>query len=387
MSFNTDAARTAVALARVAEIWRARLDDGWMPPDGSAFPWAQVRLSLAALLPGMAGAGGWGHDATDARLAVTLILAGNTPLLAWSPLVACLLAGASPIRVKLSRDESVWTRLFVESLRDADPGLAARISLHDFPGEDERTYALLADADAVIVYGSDVAIAALRVRTPPGVPFFGYGHAVSLGLLTDFGRHGTAARGFARDVLMYNQQGCLSPHIIYGLDVEHFGTATLPAALAKQAKAWDLSPVTDAASARAVREARDTALFAGHHVEGDSTLRWTVITTTNAVPFPAPVGGCVIYVSPLTDHRDASERETMPLLQSLLEPVKGIVSCVGVSGRMSDVSPFCWRSSLLAAGMSRFCKPGEMQTPPLDWQNGGRDLLAELRSVQRRRRS
>ena len=35
-------------------------------------------------------------------------------------------------------------------------------------------------------------------------------------------------------------------------------------------------------------------------------------------------------------------------------------------------------AAIRAEGASRICLPGEMQTPPLDWPNGNRDLLAEL---------
>ncbi|MBC8139898.1 MAG: hypothetical protein H7Y38_00495, partial [Armatimonadetes bacterium] len=185
-------AQTIAALGKLADLWQSRLDDanGWTPPQGSAFPWAQVRSSLAALLPGMRGAGAWVKRAAPngggaSPKIVTVVLAGNTPLLAWSPLCACLLAGAETVRVKLSRDESVWTRLFVDDLRTIAPEVAARIELYDFPGADERTYALLTGADAVIAYGSDDAIAALQARMPPAVPIFGYGHAVSVIIVSE----------------------------------------------------------------------------------------------------------------------------------------------------------------------------------------------------------
>ncbi|MBC8137843.1 MAG: hypothetical protein H8F28_18345 [Fibrella sp.] len=378
----------------MATIWQKRLDSGWTPPQGSGFPWDQVRLSLAALLPGMRSAQKWVERVTVernvSRLApappvltetraarVTLILAGNTPLLAWSPLCACLLAGVGIMRVKLSRDETVWTRLFVESLREADAKLAERIELHDFPGEDERTYALLTNADAVIAYGSDAAIDALRGQTPKSVPFFDYGHAVSVGLAeqhTIFDLQ--ACAGFATDCLMYDQQGCLSPHILYitgslrhPTGVRNVEDLSLGGRMRhKMQEQSSRLPPPVAGSAARIREARDIALFSGRIVHGDDTLRWTVISSLETIPYPPPVGHGVLTVSPV---------ESAAQLRELLQPVWGIVSCAGVAGELSPE----WEAVLREAGVSRICQPGEMQTPPLDWQNGNRDLLAELLQI------
>lgn len=403
-SANTEQAITA--LLKVAAIWQQRLGGGWMPPAGPDFPWDQVRLSLAALLPGMRSARGWveraslgappapnaGGGAGASRSpgeqtfslpappalgaggapSVTLVLAGNTPLLAWSPICACLLAGVEVLCVKLSRDETIWTRLFVESLREVDPAVAERIALYDFPGEDERTYALLRDADAVIAYGSDAAIAVLQTRTPPGVMFFGFGHAVSIGITCgDFTPFDETVSGFARDVLMYDQQGCLSPHVILVDDKGHAAITlgqTLPGALTGMADILAVRPVTNDGAARAVREARDLALFAGYRVIGDSQLRWTVAYSERPRELPSPIGHGFIHIQPLP------ARGNQDILREALMPVRGIVSSAGVAGH----PPPEWEAVLRDAGVSRFCKPGEMQMPPLDWQNGNRDLLEDL---------
>jgi hypothetical protein len=81
-----------------------------------------VRVSLEALLPGMEDASGWLARAAAGLPAGVLgprrvahVLAGNTPLLAWPGLAACLLAGSHSV-VKMSRDETLWPRRFVESL-------------------------------------------------------------------------------------------------------------------------------------------------------------------------------------------------------------------------------------------------------------------------------
>ncbi len=380
METSPESREAVAALGAAAALWRRRLDSGWLPPEGSSYPWAQVRLSLAALLPGMANAGAWwefgraltpgGYPEVRAPLfSVTLVLAGNTPLMAWSPLCAALLAGAARVRVKMSRDETLWPRLFVEALAEVAPGVAGRVERYDFPGEDPRTAALLADADAVIAYGSDETVAALRAVAPEGARFFGFGHAVSVGLVHGEAEVEAAAAGFARDVLMFDQQGCLSPQ---GIFTAQSATGDMAAALARALKAeavrLEVPPVSDPAVASAVRRARDMALFAGFQVVGDPALRWTVAHCVESRDLPEPVGHGFVYVLPLKEPAEPAD------LCRRFGWARGRISGVGVAGEVSGDL----REALEREGVSRLCRPGEMQTPPLDWPNGGIDLLAEL---------
>lgn len=346
-----------------------------------------VRVSLEGLLPGLRDADAWLHRATGGlpaardgfvpdgagRLVTARgpavaahVLAGNTPLLAWSGLAAALLAGSASY-VKMSRDETLWPRLFVASLAEADPLLASLIHLDAWPGEDARTAELLRASGAVIAYGSDETLAALRASTPIGVRFLGYGHALSVGLSLAPARGG--GEGFARDVLLYDQGGCLSPHAIFvegaGRDAAGFGDA-LTDALAQETEALAVPPVADPAVALAVRRARDLALFSAASVRGDPLLRWTVITETEPRPLPEPVGHGVVHVVPI--HDVAAD------LGPALRPARGRVSAVGVAGALRDDV----RAALAREGISRLCAPGRMQAPPLGWRNGGRDLLADL---------
>jgi hypothetical protein len=117
-----------------------------------------------------------------------------------------------------------------------------------------------------------------------------------------------------------------------------------------------------------VRQARDLALFTpGATVRGDSQLRWTVITMPEPEPLgDAPVGHGVVTVTPVADLAGG--------FGPLLGAARGRVSSVGVAGALrSEI-----RDAILAEGVSRVCAVGTMQSPPLDWPNGGLDLLVGM---------
>ncbi|WP_395142628.1 acyl-CoA reductase [Armatimonas sp.] len=324
------------------------------------FPWAQVRRGIKALARSAPHCSESGDFEKPGVLA--LILAGNTPLLAWPVLHYAVLLGI-PVFIKQSRDETVWTRHFVETLAEIDPEVAALLHLDSFPGDDLRTKTLVQNADAVIAYGGDESIAALHEATPEATPFQGFGHAISIGLI---GGHWDAHR-FARDVLMYDQAGCLSLQTLlvayaYGSKVGH----ALALALERQRERLGVKARTDAAECRIVREARDLALMEGREVLGNSDLCWSVVIHQEPCPLPAPTGFCVVHVIPYDDQKP---------FQWFLGEYVGKISCVGecVPGR-SD----WWNQALKAEGVSRICQAGTMQMPPLDWRNGNVDLRVWL---------
>jgi hypothetical protein len=364
--------RVVRAFSEFAALWERRLTTGWLPPTDSAFPWAQVRLSLAALLPGFANAAQWLERTGEASSTwsgsvAALILAGNTPLLSWSPLAAVLLAEKA-VFVKQSRDETVWTRLFVDSLAEVDPQLAALIHIDLWPGQDPRTEALVQVADSVIVFGGDATLAALRDITPASTPFFGFGHAVSIGIVTAEGTQDVGK--FARDVLLYDQGGCLSAQaiLVEGETVSEDTIRNLVEGLERECVCLNILPVGDPAIARTVRQTRDMALFLGGvSVIGDPDLRWTILAYTSPAPLEFPTGYGVIQVVPV-ERIDSEIGEALGAMQ-------GYISSIGVSGTLTEPRS----RALLAEGVSRLCPSGEMQLPPLDWPNGNIDLLAELR--------
>lgn len=324
-------------------------------PQGSVFPWRHVQrgvVALAASAPRCSEPGD-----IDRPGVLALILAGNTPLLAWPVLHYCVLLGI-PVFIKQSRDETVWTRHFVETLAQIDPEVAALLHLDLFPGDDPRTHTLVQHADAVIAYGSDRTMGTLREITPKTTPFQGFGHALSVGLWTEDGSLFSASL-FADDWITYDQAGCLSLQTIFFKNESSLWLTRVLIEGTEEIE--DMPPRNDPVECRLVREARDIAAMDGCEVIGGGSLRVTLILHPRPCTMPDPVGFGVLNLIPLTNIADFGR---------FLGKAKGHLSSVGVAGELSDDL----KATIEAEGVSRICRAGEMQTPPLDWRNGGVDL-------------
>ena len=146
--------------------------------------------------------------------------------------------------------------------RLARPGVDNRTAGSGAGAKRSATESFARACDLVLAYGSDQTITALRALCPPGTPLLGYGHRVSFGLLMQGAdEEAEAARGFATDVLLYDQGGCLSPQTIF-VEGDRGRTqsfaARLADALAAAVPDYPLPHRAPHAAAR-VREARQLA--------------------------------------------------------------------------------------------------------------------------------
>ncbi|MGC4044447.1 MAG: acyl-CoA reductase [Armatimonas sp.] len=323
------------------------------------------------------GEGGRGTRPGEGNLpALALICAGNTPLLAW-PAMLFAVKHSVPVFVKMSRDETLWPQLLKESVAEIDPAAGARIICEVWPGEDPKTEELVSQADAVIAYGSDATIERLKALTGEK-PFLGFGHAVSVGIddfkttkkylrRLDF----SAWQGFAKDVLTFDQSGCLSPHAIFYNDISQV-RERFSEALFECAESLEVPARTDFEEAALIRSWRTMAVLQGATVWGDESLRWTVVEwpeqrALQLIPCPG-----LVQLIPCWDYADFRE---------ILGEAKGKLSSIGIAKQVGSKQN-AWRT-YKSLGISRVCRPGEMQTPPLDWKNGGVDLEAWIANLER----
>ncbi len=361
------------ALGEMAARWRdvdyplRREAEGWTDP----FPWTMVRVSLDALLDSLRPEGLWALvDAEDVRDirgggVVGHVVAANTPLLAWVSVIRALLVRRASLVKLPSGPAARWGRMLGRALAEVSPPLAGCVHMAQWPGGTrEQDAALCAGADLVVAHGGDATISALRALCPALMPFVGYGHRVSFGLVARGAGTPEAAAGLARDVLLFDQGGCLSPQTVFvegGWPDALAFSERLAGALAQTVPLFPL-PVRAVRAPMAVREARALAYMGGGcRLWEDGGLRWTVIARPTPMFAASPTFG-VVSVQPL---------EALADLPAALAPVAHALQGCAVAGTPDDYVP----------GVPYLCAPGELQAPPLSWRQDGRDVLRSLAAV------
>jgi len=320
-----------------------------------------VRLELGhvEILDGFRPYGGHFARAIPPRRLLHIV-SGNTPHAALQSLVRGLLLG-SHNRVKLPSVGLPEVTAFCAAL---PPALAALVEISAaLPDSWPR------EADAVVVFGSDETIAHFRSRVSAGVPFQAHGHRVSVGVVFDDpGCESVTAA--ARDVSLYDQQGCLSPHDIYVRETEGFAARTYAARLAEAMEAFNrLTPraplgisgnaaIADLRASYAFRSANDPRVQLWTSA---SSTDWTVIYEEDPWFATSPLNR-VVFVKPLPAD-----------LAAALAPVSGWLGAIGIHPATPENAG---RVALL--GASRICPLGSMQFPPATWHAEGLPNLGSL---------
>jgi Acyl-CoA reductase (LuxC) len=342
-------------------------------PPVSGFSQAMVEDALPLVFTPLADAAALQRAAATRRPTVGLVgivAAGNVLGVPLFKTALALAAGAACV-VKPATGEPLLAALFAQALEESDPALAGAHAVVWWPGgsggrrgcED----AFLSGVDSLIAYGSDDTIAALAARVRR---FVGHGHKLSIGVVS-LDRDGDVeqlAEGAARDISLYDQLGCLSPQSLYTVGGDPRRRAAfidrLAAALGDVARRWPPGDVPEP-HALAVRRLRDE--YEWRELQGERvSLRagadggWTLIDDPTCGFRPSPLHR-TIFVR----HLDALEAWAEALGKWLPR-----VECVGM-GPEVDRAPS-------VVGIPRLAALGCMQSPDLDWRQGGLEPMAGI---------
>ena len=297
--------------------------------------------------------------------------AGNVPGLPAQSLISATLTKAASLG-KLASDEPIFAPLFARSLADVDVNLARCLAVTYWPGADaEIGSTVFESADAVVAYGSEAAIESIRARVPTSNRFIAYGHKLSFALIArerlQAGSLDDYAERFAYDVVRFDQQGCLSPHLIYVEDGGEADSFRFGEALARALARWSqvvsrgrLSAAERARAAEIRRQHEFRAAATGGAVHGGAGDAWSVLVDVDP-GFTASCLNRVVWVKPLADAAD---------LPALLAPVRRYLQTAGVAAgpeRLETVAAL-----LSDLGVDRVCPIGQMGDPPVTWHHDGR---------------
>jgi len=308
------------------------------------------------------------------------ICAGNLPNPAITSMAFGLLLRSVQF-VKCARGAEFLPRLFAHSIWETDKQLGAGLEIAVWRGGDAALEDdLFTQVDCVTATGSDETLASIRSRLPVTKRLIGYGHKLSFAFVSSDafggGRLRQIIESAAADVTAWDQQGCLSPHVVY---VETGGDVTpekfaerLAEELARRETCEPRGeiPVEEAAAIaarRGIYEIRAThePETTRHWFSEDSTA-WTVVFEADP-RFQLSCLNRFIYVKSVKDLAEALQAS---------DAMRGKISTVGIAAGESNTPELA--AELARWGVTRICPLGEMQNPPLPWRHDGRPALGDL---------
>lgn len=311
---------------------------------------------------------------------ITHVFSGNVPALpAWSLICALLTKSAS--LGKSASQEPLFAALFAQSLADVCPEIGACVAIAWWKGGDTSLEtAAFRHSDAVIAYGSDVAIKAVQELVPPESRFLGYGHKLSFGMI---GRECLSAREAdhlaqqaAYGVSVFDQQGCVSPHLLYAERGGEVSPKAFAAMLAREMAAVHREmprgplPLADSTAIRHLRGTYEFRALTDDRIQlhgSEPGTAWTVIYEEDE-PFTASCLNRTVRVHPVDDLQ-----QDVPIR---LEPVRAYLQTAGVAISAARLPALA--EALGRLGVTRLSSLEQMPWPAMTWHHDGRCNLLDL---------
>jgi hypothetical protein len=296
---------------------------------------------------------------------VAIISSRTTIGVAVVPAIFALCAGCDVV-VK-DREDSLVAAFFETLAQERDDFATAARAMQ---WEGESGTHDLSSYDAVVAFGGYDALDAIQASLAPGARFIPYAPKASIGYvareaLGDDAAAQRIATGAARDMLLYDGEGCLSLHALF---VECGGNVApedfmciLDAAVQRAAVEFPIGR-RDPLRAIHVAALRDLAPFRGGPIYFDAEATYMLETgQPERAPDFAPR---VLAIHPVDSPREMRayvERHRLP------------IEVCAVAGERSDVFDAAFACD--ANGIVAF---GEMQNPRLRYPHGGRPRFADF---------
>lgn len=299
---------------------------------------------------------------------VCIVSSRTTIGVAIVPAVFALCAKCD-VLVKDREDHLV--RSFFETVAEELPELGDATRAETWDGDDDA--ALLGDFDAVVAFGSDVTLDRIAAALPARVRFIAFGSKASAGYVAREALQSAAAaeaiaRGAARDLVLYESEGCLSLHVLF---VER------------------AAPISPTRFATMLADAMRAAATAFPAATIDATTASRRATARDLATFRA---------GPERLHSDPSGAHLAVLDPPLEEPPLFLPRSVGIHSvdQPSEAAAYLERHGISlealavtnsrpdllelarCAGAARVASFGTLQAPPLGVFHGGRPRIAEF---------
>ncbi|SEG78183.1 acyl-CoA reductase [Bosea lathyri] len=306
------------------------------------------------------------------------VWAGNVPGLPLWSLISGLLVKAGTIG-KVPSAEPLLASWFARLIAEIDPRLGDCLAVVWWKGGDETQERIwLEQADVVVAYGGNDALAAVQKRLPVTTRYLPHGHKIGFGMVSraalDTRKAGVLARQAAYDVIRYEQQGCYSPQMLF---VERGGTVSpreFSGYVAHELASFSqkhprrVLSIEEASAVANWRSAAELSTFGGDRdLIGDAHNDWSVVHVEDEQEL-APSGLnrtlSVVAVDGLDD------------VVGLIAPYRSFLQSAGVAAEPEEL--FRLAGLLGQAGVTRISALGLMTSPEAGWHNDGRFNLLDL---------
>jgi len=311
-------------------------------------------------------------DALARAIGRVCIIASRTTIgVALLPALYALCAKCDVV-VKDREDELVGE--FFKTLAEEHPAFLSAATTLTWNGA-AAGRELSEDADALVVFGKNETLKTLREQTRPNARFIGYGSRATVGYvcresLTTHAEATELARRAARDVALYESEGCLSLHVLFVESAGLISPETFAASLAEAMEQFtvDFPPAVrgDATQARFDAHRRLSsfrcAMGKGSIFHDQGSTYCVVLDPPSDAPpafLPRTIGV----------HCVESPSGALAYLRRHALPLEGFA----MSAQREDVVAMA-----IEAGAVRLTSFGQLQSPVASANHGGRPRIAEF---------
>jgi hypothetical protein len=289
-----------------------------------------------------------------------------------SILPACF-ALCAKCEVLVKDREDGLVRAFFTSLAEELDALREAARAQSWEGESDGVD--LSQFDVVVAFGSDSALARIASGARSDARFIGFGSRASIGYvareeLSDEARAAEIASGAARDLVLYETEGCLSLHALF---VERGGTIDAQRFAALLARAVERASIEfppgtrDARASARIANARNLAAF--RSAAGSGSVFSDERASYLAVLDPPVSEPPAFLPRALSIHAVDGPEEALAYLARHDVPVEA----VALAGEREAL-----RAMAIALGARRIARFGDLQRPILGGNHGGRPRIGEF---------
>lgn len=297
------------------------------------------------------------------------LIAGNIPGLSLEAIIYSLII-KSPALLRISRYEPLLGPAFARTLYQVSPELGSCIAVLWWPADrQDLLQKALQECDGAVLSGGRETLCSVLPLVPSYVKVVCHPYRLSVALIGKEAVTPSLAKRLSEDVRLFDQQGCLSPGVVW---VEKGGELS-PRDFAFLVADFLNLKRGDSGFARSVGESAQVwSLRSLYQMEGalvitpSENTRWTIVVEDKpGIPEGFPPG--FLFIKPVDHLEEALEQ---------LKPKSSFLQGVGLEVALERKEELV--EKLGEMGASRICSVGEMQRPPAGWRQDGRFHLLDL---------